>query len=688
MTRLIISISILLFFFTKTDAQYFANENKKWVFGYNAGIDFSSGLPVPFYSNIYTREGSASVSDAAGNLLFYTDGTSVFNRTGAYMPSGSSIVSFPTVSTGQAAVIAPVVGNPNQYYVFSLESAMSSYSSRLAYSVVDMTLDGGNGDVLPTLRGIQLDSSLSEKMISVRGLGCNTWLITRKRDRLEFVVYNINSTVISSPVISVPGVASRPYVNTIGVFAATTDGRKIACCCEMCIPNGLELFDFDPASGLVSGRVVLDSIRNIYGVEFSPDNSKLYAIWDTFSGVKLLQYDVSLSSPSAIISSEFTVVTANPWAESQMRLAPDGKIYINRLSDLSTEYLDVINHPNLSGISCGYVSHAVALSPGSSGFIGMPSIFVPLGAASFTYSRHDTAVCITPGDSLRLYPYDTALAYLWSDTSWSPSILISYYGTYWVQESNSCIVNIDTIVVTPLIDTFNFRTDTTVCVLTEAHSMSLAAPLGTEYLWYNGGVGPVDTIMASGVFWVSYTDGCTRKTDTFHVAMADYPLVIEGADTFCVNGSGILTDPTPGGVWTSDNLAVATIGSTNGVVSPMASGTVTFYYTTASGCAVSKSVFVKDHPCNTSVADQNLVDFSADIYPIPANQEFVVATNGLNRKNAALSIFDMAGRLLKTIKLTAAQTTVEVHELPDGVYTCRIDFSEGPQVVRKLVIKH
>mgnify|MGYP003329717782 CR=1 FL=1 len=449
------------------------------------------------------------------------------------------------------------------------------------------------------------------------------------------------------------------------------------------------MFYFNPSSGIVSGRIVLDSTKWCYGLEFSHDNTKLYANWDNFSaGETILQYDVSLSTPAAIVASVLTVATGGIGPETQMRLGPDGKIYMNRLSDLSTGYLDVINYPNLSGTSCGYTSHAVALISGSDGYIGMPSIYVPLGVASYTHTRHDTLACIFPGDSIRLYAHDPAFAYLWYDSTSLRSNYVTTSGIYWVQESNSCRINIDTIVVAPLRDTFNFRTDTTVCVLSEAHTVSLSAPLGTEYLWYNGGVAAVDTIMSSGVYWVSYTNGCTRKTDTFHVAMADYPLAIAGADTFCVNGSGILTDPTPGGVWASNNLAVATIGSTNGVVAPVASGTVTFYYTTASGCAVSKSVFVKDHPCNTAVTNPNLADVIADIYPIPANQEFVVTMGGKIMPDAVLTIFDMAGRLVKTTKLTAAQTTFAANELPDAVYTCRIGCSSGPQVVRKLVIKH
>src|SRR6185436_15886836 len=50
-------------------------ETNQWRFGYNASVDFNSGVPVSSSGcPISTSEGSASIADASGNLLFYTDG--------------------------------------------------------------------------------------------------------------------------------------------------------------------------------------------------------------------------------------------------------------------------------------------------------------------------------------------------------------------------------------------------------------------------------------------------------------------------------------------------------------------------------------------------------------------------------------------------------------------------------------
>lgn len=52
-------------------------ENNVWCFGRRAGIDFNNGNPVFFEHSMNISEASVSVSDAAGNLLFYTDRKSV-----------------------------------------------------------------------------------------------------------------------------------------------------------------------------------------------------------------------------------------------------------------------------------------------------------------------------------------------------------------------------------------------------------------------------------------------------------------------------------------------------------------------------------------------------------------------------------------------------------------------------------
>ncbi|MBK8681274.1 MAG: hypothetical protein IPN31_05070 [Bacteroidetes bacterium] len=64
---LIISMVVLMYHHA-----FSQKENYNWVFGDSAGLNFSSSVPEYFSSSIWSAEACSSISDSAGNLLFYT----------------------------------------------------------------------------------------------------------------------------------------------------------------------------------------------------------------------------------------------------------------------------------------------------------------------------------------------------------------------------------------------------------------------------------------------------------------------------------------------------------------------------------------------------------------------------------------------------------------------------------------
>jgi hypothetical protein len=75
------------------------------------GLDFNSGTAVPLNNGIIsTDEGVATISDANGNLLFYTDGRTIRNKLHQLMPNGSGL--FGNISATQSAVIVPKLETP------------------------------------------------------------------------------------------------------------------------------------------------------------------------------------------------------------------------------------------------------------------------------------------------------------------------------------------------------------------------------------------------------------------------------------------------------------------------------------------------------------------------------------------------------------------------------------------------
>src|ERR1039458_6071077 len=85
-----------------------------WYFGSKAGLDFSSGSLIAVTNGQLVSDNSASISDTAGHLLFYTDGISVWNKNHQLMPNGTGL-------NGDAygkVVIVPKPLNDSIYYIF------------------------------------------------------------------------------------------------------------------------------------------------------------------------------------------------------------------------------------------------------------------------------------------------------------------------------------------------------------------------------------------------------------------------------------------------------------------------------------------------------------------------------------------------------------------------------------------
>ncbi|MCY7410505.1 MAG: PKD domain-containing protein, partial [Chitinophagales bacterium] len=106
-----------------------------------------------------------------------------------------------------------------------------------------------------------------------------------------------------------------------------------------------------------------------YGVEFSPDGTKLYGT--VITPGYIYQWDVSLATDDEIKASKILVGTSAVNFNGAVQLASDGKIY---LAELSSPWLGVFNFPDLAGVACNFVDQGFQLSTGSNG-LGLPNYF-------------------------------------------------------------------------------------------------------------------------------------------------------------------------------------------------------------------------------------------------------------------------------------------------------------------------
>tara|TARA_R110000868_G_scaffold131418_2_gene341459 strand:+ start:12265 stop:12708 length:444 start_codon:yes stop_codon:yes gene_type:complete len=110
---------VLVLFLFLSIRSFAQGEANIWYFGNHAGLNFNSGSPVVLADGqLNTREGCSTISNAAGQLLFYTDGIKVWNKNHQLMPNGIDLMGDP--SSTQSAIIVPKPGNPDVYYIFTV----------------------------------------------------------------------------------------------------------------------------------------------------------------------------------------------------------------------------------------------------------------------------------------------------------------------------------------------------------------------------------------------------------------------------------------------------------------------------------------------------------------------------------------------------------------------------------------
>lgn len=372
---------VLLTFLMLASFTYSQNEASNWYFGNNAGINFdttTNTVTALTDGQLATDEGCTSISDSNGDLLFYTDGITVYNKSHQVMSNGANLKGNP--SSTQSAIIIPKPQDPNIYYIFTVDTEFQgSPDEGFHYSEVDMAANGGLGTVTAN-KNINLLNNTSEKLSAVLK-DCQTeniWVITFAsntggEDNNSIFAYEVSSAGINTtPVISTFNISVQ---ERRGYLKVSPDGSKIACAN---IGAGLFLFDFDTSTGQASNPQLININLNpsgkpqrSYGVEFSPNSQILYVSTyfetpqDDFNNPNaqygaLLQYNLNATN----ISASEEVLDQRVMYRSALQLGPDGKIYrsLSATYGQGTAFLSTINSPNNLGQDADYQHQSINLN--------------------------------------------------------------------------------------------------------------------------------------------------------------------------------------------------------------------------------------------------------------------------------------------------------------------------------------
>lgn len=345
-------LKFFMFLFFCVYAMHSQGEANIWYFGQNAGLDFNSGAPVALTDGqLNTNEGCATISKSSGELLFYTDGRTVYNKNHQSMANGTGLMGHE--SSSQSATIVPLPGSTHLYYVFTLDIVSGPGGFR--YSIVDMNLNGGLGGVVVSSKNTLVYVPSCEKISIVRHAN-NTdfWIITHGWNSNAFYAHRLTSGGLGSvPVQSNAGSSvdnSNDY-NSMGYMKVSPDGSKLVACHQFL--NIAELFDFNNATGIISNPVILMNDTNyIYGAEFSPNSQVLYI--GVNGSQSIYQFDLT----AANIPSTMFFLHQFSYRVSALQLGPDKKIYI---AHPVSNKLSRIEDPNTVGAGCNLSVTAVDL---------------------------------------------------------------------------------------------------------------------------------------------------------------------------------------------------------------------------------------------------------------------------------------------------------------------------------------
>lgn len=475
-----------IIFFLYTTLVFSQQEASVWYFGQNAGLKFHPDGSVTSLDDgkLKTSEGCASIANSNGDLLFYSDGRTVWDKNHVVMPNGDYLNGtglLGDISSTQSAIIVPKPGNPNLYFIFTLDEPHHENAAKypnafsgnyidtdsgktpdnddglnngLNYSIVDISKIGSNGSIGDIISrnnhlitydtnplGEEIKYKCSEKLTAVNDASGNGyWVITQFTD--NFYAFKVTTTGVSStPVKSSisPSVPTFGYRrNAIGYLKASPNGKRLAAAYDQIdtatspysnYKGCVYTYDFDNVTGLINKpKLILTEVK-AYGVEFSNNSNVLYASFNSSVGnsYQLAQFDLL----SIDIPNSKTEIFGGSYGIGALQLAPNKKIYY---CTYNLNSLAVINNPDVLGLGCNFDKAGQPLANNTSRLLGLPPFITSFFDAFFDAKK----LCLGAATEFTLNSIQAITSASWdfgdgiSSTDISPTHQYATEGTYTV----------------------------------------------------------------------------------------------------------------------------------------------------------------------------------------------------------------------------------------------------------------
>ena len=338
--------------------------------GPNAGefnLDFND-TPPHFYldfkeANFYAY--STSLCDSIGNLLFYSDGLSIWNSENDTLENGNGLnpglfadlslshhQSYPSFLSGQCI---PDPGRPNTFYM--IHEAIDTIGEsiivdKLYYTLIDMQANSGSGKVLE--KNVLLrEGDLTYFGLCKHGNGRDWWLVVSDRHINNYLIYAITSDGIHffQEIYLGPEFINEEFVS-LGLFSP--NGEKYV---RADTYSGPVILDFDRCTGKISNpkRISLQFPEN-YGMFCSISSNSKYLYLNSHTDIMQIDLYYPMNSFDTIAKYDLALLPF-PSGFRASQLAPNGKIYIASTNGIRV--MHIIDRPNLPGHACNFIPHGI-----------------------------------------------------------------------------------------------------------------------------------------------------------------------------------------------------------------------------------------------------------------------------------------------------------------------------------------
>lgn len=365
------------------------SQTDNWFFGEESGLIFDpSKVSIANNSQIQAPAGCTAFSDVNRQLLFYTNGETVWNKDHEIMENGSDLSG--EVSNTQSSLIIPKPNSTTNYYLFTTRNSNSDkHVAGLRYSEIEISSNFPLGKVIH--KNVPLDSFFTEKITAIYSEDGNKIYVLSfgsKNNESEspydtFSTYTVDLNGVSRrTTLEVPEALSE---SSKGMIKASPDGKTIALAIyDFNEKEAIYLFDFDRANGAIKYRKKLSMNVGVgawsipYGLEFSQNSKILYYSSQLNVGSSLLR-QINIEGGSTENSEPVSLASSNTENYRSLQLASNGKIYLSKTlkgdEEGNTNTLAVINFPEVLGTGCAYQDSENNLIPLSISS-GLPN-FIP-----------------------------------------------------------------------------------------------------------------------------------------------------------------------------------------------------------------------------------------------------------------------------------------------------------------------